>query len=99
MTTPLDPDPTLFGAGRIDPLVAPDGSTEYSRAIQWLRNRAKRLAFGAELRVALIGDPIAAYNLRANFQPLLDWKNDQQPPAFEDITYDDPPSNWGANES
>jgi len=97
--TQLDPDPTIFGVGRIDPTVAPDGSTEYTRAILWLQNRAKRLAFGAQLRTRLIGDPIAAYNLRAAYQPLLDYKNDQAPPPFEDIHYDDPASNWGANQS
>lgn len=96
--TALDPDPTIFGTGRIDPLVAPDGSSEYSRAILWINNRAARLSFGARLRMHLVGDPIAAYNLRAAFQPLLDWKNDQQMPVFEDFEYDDPPSNWGANE-
>lgn len=96
--TQLDPDPTIFGTGRIDPLVAPDGSDEYSRAILWIQNRAARLAFGAQLRVALLGDPIAAYNLRANFQPLLDWKNDMTQTQVEDFEYDDPRSNWGANE-
>lgn len=97
MTT-LDPDPTIFGIGRIDPLVAPDNSTEYTRAILWVQNRAKRLAFGASLRTMLIGDPIAAYNLRAAYQPLIDYRNDQMTPATEDIHYDDPVSNWGANE-
>ena len=96
--TSLDPDPTIFGTGRIDPLVAPDGSTEYSRAILWLKNRAARLAFGAELRAMLIGDPIAAYNLRAQYQPLLDFKNDMQGPVAEEWCYDDPPSNWGPND-
>lgn len=96
--TLLDPDPTLFGTGRIDPTVAPDGSTEYSRAIVWINNRAARLAFGAELRTYLIGDPIAALNLRAAFQPLIDWKNDQQAPPYEDYDYDDPASNWGPNQ-
>jgi hypothetical protein len=95
--TALDPAPTIFGTGHIDPLVAPDGSDEYSRAILWINNRAARLAFGAELRVLLIGDPIAAYNVRANYQPLIDWKNDQMEPSFEDYEYDDPPNNWGSN--
>ena len=96
--TQLDNDPTIFGIGRIDPLVAPDSSTEYTRAIEWINNRASRLAFGAQLRVALIGDPIAALNVEAAFQPLLDFKNDQALPPYEDFEYDDPRSNWGPNE-
>jgi len=94
--TQLDPDPTLFGTGRIDPTVAPDGSTELSRATEWILNRAKRDAFGAKLRMALLGDPIAAMNLNANWQALLDWKNDQMQPPYDDEEYDDPRSNWGS---
>lgn len=95
--TQLNPEPTLFGTGGIDPLVAPDQSTEYTRAVLWVQNRAARLAFGARIRVALLGDPIAAQNVRAAYQPLIDWKNDQQQPAYEDFEYDDPPNNWGSN--
>ena len=96
--TVLDPDPTIFGIGRIDPLVAPDGSTEYSRAIQWITNRVERYAFGSQIRVPLIGDPIAAHNLNANWQPLLDFKNDMTSTGgYEDFEYDDPPNNWSAN--
>jgi hypothetical protein len=96
--TTLDPNPTIFGTGRIDPLVAPDGSTEYSRAIQWINDRAARTAFGSRLRIALLGDPIAAYNLRAAFQPLIDWRNDLMGDPYEDFDYDDPTSNWGPNQ-
>lgn len=96
----LDPEPTLFGTGRIDPVVAPDGSTEYSRAVEWLRRRAARLAFGAQLRTLLIGDPIAAQNTRASYQPLLDYKNDQLKPVDDlesDDVYGPPRTNWGPN--
>jgi hypothetical protein len=96
--TVLDPDPTLFGTGRIDPLVASDGSTEYSRAILWINNRAARISFGAYLRVLLLGDPIAAYNVGANWQPLADHVHDMQLPIYGDIEYEDPPSNWSSME-
>ena len=97
--TQLDPDPTLFGIGRIDPLEAPDGSTEFTRALLWITNRAKRMAFGARIRVVLIGDPIASQNVRADWQPISDWINDINSPApYEDFTYDDPRSNWDSNE-
>lgn len=95
--TSLDPEPTIFGTGRIDPLVAPDSSTEYTRAIAWINNRAARMAFGAQLQVGLLGDPIAAYNLRAAYQPLLDWRADLQTSPYEDFEYTDPSSNWGSN--
>lgn len=95
--TALEFQPTIFGFAGIDPLVGPDGSTEYSRALLWFNNRAARLAFGAQLRVPLIGDPIYAFNVRAQWQPLLDFKNDQMTPPYEDFDYDDPPTNWGPN--
>ena len=96
--TQLDPDPTLFGIGRIDPLAAPDGSTEFTRALEWVTNRAKRMAFGSRIRVSLIGDPIAAQNVRADFQPIVDWINDsRQPTGYEDFDYDDPRNNWSSN--
>lgn len=96
--TQLDPTPTLFGIGRIDPHEAPDGSTEYSRALLWITNRARRLSLGARIRVPLIGDPIAAYNVRADWQPISDWVNDiQGPDVYDDFDYDDPRSNWESN--
>lgn len=98
--TVLDPDPTIFGTGRIDPTaVAPGDVGEYQRAVLWINNRAARLAFGGRLRAALVGDPIAAYNVRAAFQPLIDWRNDQMVPPGEETEYDDPPSNWSGNDA
>lgn len=100
MTDRLDPEPTLFGIGRIDPTVAPDGSTEYSRAVAWINRRARRLAFGAALRVRLVGDPIAAQNIRASTQPLIDHINDMRMPVddIDEAEYGQPITNWGPNQ-
>ena len=98
---PLDPEPTLFGTARINEHVAPDGSTEYTRARLWLLNRAKRYAFGARLYAKLVGDPIIAQNIRADFQPFADHANDMLD-ATDDIDPDElyghPLTNWGAND-
>ena len=79
----LDPEPTFYGTGRIVPQVAPDGSTEYSRAIDWYNKRATRLAFGGQLRVKFVGDPVVAMNIRAAWQPLLDYIADQPLPVTD----------------
>lgn len=97
----LDPVPTMFGTGRIDPLVAPNGSTEYSRAVAWINRRARRLAFGAMLAAKLVGDPIAAANITASTQPLVDFKNDQMRGVEEsaDEGFGPPATNWHANDN
>lgn len=89
--TALDPQPTEFGTARIA------SQDELDRAILWRNNRAARQAKGAELRVALGGDPIAAQNARGNAQALIDFLDDLTRPPAEDFEYDDPPSNWGSN--
>jgi hypothetical protein len=96
----LDPEPTLFGTARVDPVVAPDGSTELSRAVEWINRRARRFAFGGMLRARLVGDPVAAANVRASTQPLRDFRNDSLTPV-DDIdeaeVYGEPRTNWSPN--
>lgn len=100
--TKLDPVPTLFGTGRIDELVGPDGKTEYDRALLWILNRAARMAFGARLQATLIGDPIAQVNIFASTQPLRDYLADRATPIDDtdpDTVYGEPVTNWGPNDT
>lgn len=90
----LDPVPTQFGTGRIAP-------GEYSRAVAWINRRARRLGFGAFLASRLVGSPIAAANIAASTQPLIDFKNDQNMPVDESANegFGPPVTNWRANDN
>lgn len=90
----LDPEPTMFGTAALWP-------GEYERAVRYIQNRAARFAFGAQLRARLVGNPIAAANIRASTQPLRDLVADMTMPVDdldEDAVYGDPITNWGANQ-
>ena len=92
----LDPQPTLFGISGVDALPSADGSTELSRATLWLTNRARRFAYLAQVQVGLIGNPIAAQNLRARYQPLLDYLTDMTGPDWPGDEETEPVSNVSA---
>jgi len=47
-----------------------------ARAAAYRAQTARREAFRAEMRARLAGDPVAAAELRANYQPLTDAAND-----------------------
>lgn len=83
MTEELDPTPTMFGISRIASENGDGGAGELSRAMLWINQRAKRFAFRGQLIADLIGDPIAAQNRRADFQPLRDFQDDMRNPVFD----------------